>query len=220
MKKYTSIILNILALLFGAVGLYVSFFPKSGFMDADTIWYYTIQSNIFVMIVAAISLFFEFHKLKGKSIPNAIYTLRFVCTVDITLTFLVFSLMLTPIFIKDNNTAYLLSIGNLCVHNLLPLAAIFDWCFFGKSNHIKTKQILLALIFPFFYCVLMLIRSFLGITISGNLVPYFFLDYQASGWLKIGKNGIGVIYWIIILALALVGMCLFFRKVCKKHSPC
>lgn len=181
-------------------------------MKQDSLLYYTIQSNIFVMLTAAVTLVFECRKIKGKPIANAVYTLRFISTVDITLTFVVFALMLSPVFVLQNNAAYLASPGNLLVHNLLPLAAIFDWCFFGSSRHFKKRHTLYALIFPLVYCIFMLTRSFLGLTVDGNLVPYFFLDYQKSGWFTIGKNGLGVAYWIVILTFALLGMCAFFKK--------
>lgn len=217
MKKYLSIILNLLIIIFGFLGIYFSIF-SNGFMNQDAFLYYTIQSNLFVIFTAFITLFFELRDFSKNSIPNVIYSLRFISTVDITLTFVVFSLMLTPTFIIQNNTEYLISPSNLFVHNLLPLAAIFDWCFFGNSIKLKKRHTLYALIFPFVYCVFMLIRSFLGLTVEGNHVPYFFLDYKKYSWFLISKNGLGVIYWILILTFALLGICMFFKKICLKRK--
>lgn len=216
MKKYVSIILNFLLVICGFIGIYLSCHNTDGFMNQEAFLYYTVQSNIFVMFTSFIAGIFETRKLTNKEIPNFVYSLRFIATVDITLTFVVFSLMLTPVLLMQGYLSYILSLGNLFVHNVIPLLAIFDWCFFGKSKNFTIKQSLLSLVFPFVYCLVMLIRAFFGIKIEGNLVPYFFLDYEKSGWLSISKNGLGVIYWIIILTIALIGMCIFFKRIVNR----
>ncbi len=212
MKRYFSIILNALLFTVGIYGIYRTCYSE-GFMQTDAFLYYTVQSNLLVMAIAIISIIFESRKLQGKSIPNVVYTIRYVGTVAITLTFLVFSVMLTPVLIAQGEGDYLRSIGNFIVHTFVPLCAILDWCFYGKSSHFKTLHILLTLLAPLYYLIFALVRSFLGLTISGNHVPYFFLDYKKLGWFNISEAGIGVAWWIVILIIALVGMAWGFKKI-------
>jgi len=41
---------------------------------------------------------------------------------------------------------------------------------------------------------------------EGSIVPYYFLDYEKLGWLRISENGIGVIYWILIISVVMLGI--------------
>lgn len=218
MKRYGSLIINGLLLVFGVIGLYFTLFDSKGFMNADSFLYYTVQSNIFAMLIAALAIVFEIRRLKGSEIPTWVWLLRLISTVAITLTFVVFSLLLTPELIAMGSGAYLLSPGNLCVHNLVPICAILDWCIFGSVNGIKKPLIYLSLLPAAAYCTFALVRCALGLTIGGNPVPYFFLDYGRFGWLTIGKAGIGVVWWIIILAVALAVMSWGFAAIAAKRQ--
>ncbi len=43
--------------------------------------------------------------------------------------------------------------------------------------------------------------------ITGKLpVPYFFLDYKELGWLGFSAESIGVVYWVGLLLLVLIGI--------------
>lgn len=206
MKKYAPIILNSLIVVFGCLGLGFSIFGD-GFMNADTFKYYTIQSNILAMLTAAGMLVFEVLQLKGKTIPVGIQIWRMVSTIAITLTFLVFSLMLTPEMIIQGNSWYLFTPGNIFVHNLVPIGAILDLCLFGSVKEMKKGWAFLGMAPALLYVCFVYISVACGSTFSGNIVPYFFLDYTTISWFSIGEAGIGVAYWIIILAgvLALLG---------------
>lgn len=221
MKKYGAVILNSVLLLFGFLGLYFTIFADNGFMNTDSFLYYTVQSNILAIITACIALIFEIKKLFGHKIPTAVHFLRLLSTIAITLTFLVFSLMLTPEMIIEGNADYLLSPGNAFVHNLVPILAILDWCFFGSATSLKKGSAFCGLFPALSYVIFVFICVGLNITFSGNTVPYFFLDFNAYGWLKIGNGGIGVIYWIIILAALLIGLGFAFTAIAgqrEKHS--
>lgn len=218
MKRYTSIVINSLLLIFGVLGLYFTVLDKNGFMNADAFLYYTVQSNIFVMLIAVLALVFEIRRLKGREIGPAVYLWRLIGAVAITLTFLVFTFMLIPSIVSKGDGDYLFSPGNLCVHNLVPIMAILDWCLCGSMRDIKQGRIYLSLLPALFYCIFALIRSSMGLTIGGNHVPYFFLDYKLYGWLGFGKPGLGVVWWILIIALMLVGISNAFAAIARKRG--
>lgn len=205
MKKYTAILLNILTVIFGICGLGFTIFSE-GFMNSGTFLYYTVQSNILAMLTAVVMVIFEYRKLKGFEIPKAIQSLRLLSAIAITLTFLVFSIMLTPQMIAEGNGAYLTSPGNVFVHNLTPICAIVDWLVFGSAKKMRKSNAYCGMIPAIIYVIFAYICVACGIRFSGNVVPYFFLDFQTYGWFAIKNGGIGVIYWIIILAGVLAGL--------------
>lgn len=201
MKKKLSLILNLLTVGFGIAGIYFTVYG-GGFMQSSAFVYYTVQSNLLVIGIAAVNLYYL---LKGKLMPKGWQATRLLGCIAITLTFLVFALLLIPVLIAQGDGAYLLSPGNLCVHNLTPLMSMLDWCLCGSVKGLNRKYSLLGLIPPGCYCIFVAVLSSLGSFFSGKRVPYFFFDAQANGW--ISKNGqIGVIPWFFILLFALLLM--------------
>lgn len=216
MKKNGSILLNLFLLLFGICGIGFTVFGD-GFMNTDAFLYYTMQSNLLAMLTAAVSLVFEARRRRNKAIPKAVDFLRLLNVIAITLTFLVFSLMLAPKMIMDGSGDYLLSPGNLFVHNLVPICAILDWCFYGNTARLKRSSALCGMAPALAYVCFVYVCVAGGIPFSGNTVPYFFLDYQTYGWLKIG-GGIGVVYWIVLLAGVLVGLGYAFMAIARHRD--
>lgn len=217
MKKYSVILLNLLTVIFGACGLGFTIFGD-GFMNSGTFLYYTVQSNILAMLTSMVLIVFEWHSLKGYEVPNAVQFFRLLSAVAITLTFLVFSLMLTPQMIIEGNGAYLRSPGNIFVHNLVPVCAILDWCLFGSAAKLRKVDSLCGMVPAFAYVCFAYICVARGIRFSDNVFPYFFLDYKTYGWFRIGNGGIGVIYWIIILAVVLYGLGRVFTSIANRRE--
>lgn len=214
MKKFGAIIFNSLVVACGVLGQVFNAL-SAGFMASDSYLYYTLLSNVLITAVAGVMIAFEIRKLKGKTIPKGISVLQFVATVAITLTFLVFSLMLTPEMVAQGNAWYLVTPGNIFLHNLTPIFAILAWVFYGDASKIKCVECLYCVIPPLVYGATMLIRAGLGIKIAGNLVPYFFLDYERFGWFNISSKGIGVFYWTIIVFAGVVGVAFALRALAK-----
>ena len=60
---------------------------------------------------------------------------------------------------------------------------------------------------PYTCVVLTLVLSHLAVRYDvDSIVPYYFLDYQKLGWLRISGNGIGVIYWILLISVVMLGI--------------
>ncbi len=216
MKKYSAMVLQLLLLVFGMLGLGFTIFGE-GFMNTGTFLYYTVQSNLLAMLTALVMLFFEVRCRRGGEIPAAAEFLRLLSAVAITLTFLVFSLMLTPKMLADGEGAYLTSPGNLFVHNLVPICAILDWCLFGSARKLRRGSALCGLAPAFAYICFVYVCVVNGITFSGKTVPYFFFDYQTYGWLRIG-GGLGVVYWVALLALVLIALGYAFLAIARHRE--
>lgn len=217
MKKYGAILLNALIVVLGAVGLCLTIFGE-GFMNTGTFMYYTVQSNIFAMATAAVTVVFELRRLGGHEIPAAVQFLRLLSSIAITLTFLVFSLMLTPEMLMNGNGDYLKSPSNIFVHNLVPIGAILDWCLFGSAKKLKRAAAFCGMVPALLYVCYVYLCVGLGIRFAEEaLVPYFFLDYKTYGWFSL-QNGLGVAYWIVILAGVLAGLGFGFIAIVRRRE--
>lgn len=197
-NNYKSLIINLIIVISSSMGVIFSLMGEDNMMSNwKALLFYTVQSNIVCIIVSLIISVYLILIMfgKAKKIPNFLYILKFCSTVGITLTLLVFWIFLARLL----PVSYYFSITNITLHTLSPILAIIDFLIFDKKCTVK--KIYISYIEPIIYLLFCLSVSFLGITFnsSGDIVPYFFLNYKELGWLKITGKGLGVVYWIIIM---------------------
>jgi hypothetical protein len=157
-----------------------------------------IASAAFVFVILDI-------KAGGRGqIPQVLYAIKFMFTASICLTFLVFSLILSPLMPKS----YLFSLPNLLLHNLTAFLALADFILCDRNFRPGKRTWLLAAVMPGIYLVFALLLSRMGARFSGKAVPYFFLNYEKLGWFRIGSSGLGVVYWVamIFFLVSLIGL--------------
>lgn len=200
------------------IGVWASLLQE-GFFNPKHFLYYTIQSNIEIGIICLVSLLFIFSK---KEIPSILYSLKFIFTVAITLTGLVFNFILYPASIFSTHPLNPLSTANFFTHIFVPILSLIDFFAFDYKLKITKKTFLLGLITPLIYFIFVMFCTKVGIRFSGNLfVPYFFLDYKVNSWFQIGNGKIGVFYWVIIqvlIVLLISSVLLFFLKKRKNKN--
>ena len=200
------------------IGVWASLLQE-GFFNPKHFLYYTIQSNIEIAIICLVSLLFIFSK---KEIPSIVYTLKFIFTVAITLTGLVFNFILYPASIFSTHPLNPLSTANFFTHIFVPILSLVDFFAFDYKLKITKKTFLLGLITPLIYFIFVMFCTKVGIRFNGNLfVPYFFLDYKANSWFQLGDGKIGVFYWVIIqvlIVLLISSVLLFFMKKRKNKN--
>lgn len=200
-----------LLLVLGVVGQ-IATYGGSSFMSSKLPLFYTNQSNWAIMLIAAVLLVYDVLRLcRGERAPvppNWLQIVRYAGTVAIALTFVVFSLMLTPQMIMQGKAGYLTSLSNLCVHNLVPLLALLDFFLFGYVIDAKRGTFLWCAVMPLYYTAFALIVSTTGDAPFGPdmKVPYFFFDYVKNGWLRVSADGLGVVWWFLILCAAVLAM--------------
>jgi hypothetical protein len=197
-KKFIAGLVLKLAIVLSAlagISLQINSGSKDWMESGSIFLYFTTQSNIWIALIALPVIIFDLVGKGRRDLPKTLYAIKFMFTASISLTFVVFSLLLAPLMPRS----YLLSPSNLFLHNITAFFALADFWIFDRKMTIKKGTWLLAVIMPALYLVFVLILASTGPRFSGNLVPYFFLDYQKLGWLRIGQGGIGVAYWIAIL---------------------
>ena len=176
-----------------------------GTANFTSLLYFTVMSNLAIAALHLYFLYAERRALRDPSfqIPQGMHTLKYVLTISITLTCSVFFVLLLP----EYGLSVLWMPGNLSTHLIAPIAAILDYIFFERS-HVKHRYTLLyTLIPPYAYVALTLVLSRLGVRYAeDSIVPYYFLNYEKLGWLRFSENGIGVIYWILIISVVMLGI--------------
>ena len=204
-KTITLIIIRLLCVLI---------FPISYIVDpeyAGKITFFTVQSNLFVLIIMICSSIYDILILCGKNIkmPNFIFYLKHISTTAISITFLVFGVILTPVLLKQELSNVVLSYSSIVMHQIIPVVAIIDWILDKPKKKVNYYFAPLAWSFPLYYYFFTLVIKEVGVTFpyyengvtTESKFPYFFLDYEKYGWFRTDGEYIGVVYWLLIITL-------------------
>ena len=218
MKKYISLALKIIVIVFAITGTILSASAGTGsFMGGTSVFmYFTIQSNIALALIALVGLVLMLAKVK---VPNWWYIIKYIGTVSITLTGGVFAFVLAPTMGPGAWVPM-----NVFTHVIVPIASIADFFVVGTESDIKKKQMFLTTIPPLMYVIYAAIGYVANWDfMAGINYPYFFLNWGSEA----GAFGfssslpfMGCVWWILLLLgliLLFSYLYLFFLDKLKKH---
>lgn len=191
-----SLIFKIILAIGCFIGIILETFIANRSSTAAMFCFYTVQSNILCLI----TIVWAIVRIIKKSGENKFFTILKSCsTMVITITFLIFSLLLSTkspfLFAEPHDYA------NFLVHYFTPVMIILDWLLFDKKGSYKFYYPLIWLAYPLLYTTFVFIRAAIFPPIfastSGNLYPYpyFFFDVDVLGVF-------GVTKWIVVLLIA------------------
>lgn len=219
-KYIISLCLKAIIITAAIIGVYYS--QKAGeasFMGGSTVFlYFTIQSNILVALIAAIDLVLILIKKNNHKIWSVI---KLVGTVSITLTGVVFCVVLAPTMGKNA-----FNMQNVLTHVVVPLATIMDLFMITEHYNFKKLDVIYTTIPPLLYTIFAAIGFVTNLNFgAGNNYPYFFLNWGSDA----GAFGftdklpfIGTVYWIIILLGFIIGIGLLYifiiNRIERKHK--
>ena len=207
-KKIIRMLILSALIIVGILGIILTAVSTSFMGGASVFYFFTVQSNIFIIAIAFLFLGHEIICLinKKETINQVMLQIKFVATVAITITFLVFFTMLAPLMGVD----YLLSFKNFSLHAIVPMLAIIDFIVFDTDINLSYPKSLIATIAPISYVFFVYaIGVPLKLQYAENLYfPYFFLNYEQNGFFF--EKGFGVIPWVIVLLTAICGLSLLF----------
>ena len=131
LQTATTIFLKCVVIISVIIGIPLSAHETKGFfMSGSTIFmYFTIQSNILIGLICLVGLIFLIRKQKPG---NTWYIIKYVGTVAITLTGVVFCFVLAPTL---GDHAW--NIQNILTHVVVPLGSIIDFFVTGTDSDIK-----------------------------------------------------------------------------------
>lgn len=211
-KKYcASMILKLVVSISAILGTFLSAYAgRNSFMGGRSVFmYFTIQSNIALAIVSCVGLFFMLKNTNTKALWDII---RFVATVSITLTGIVFCFVLAPTMgIKAWN------FQNILTHVVVPIASIIDFFVAGTQNKISKVNTLWVVVPPIIYAI------YAGIGYAANWqfapginYPYFFLNWGSPAGAFGFTNELpfmGSMWWILALLIFLIVVGYLYLKV-------
>jgi len=191
-KRNVSIALSIIIIILEIIALIVCY-NSFGINLA----YYTIDSNIFLLISTILYL------ITINNVPKIVQLLKYSSTLSVFITFLVVVFVLYPMY--DFNFQFMFLDGpNLYMHVLCPVLAIISFIFFD-SNEIENslKNNLRSLYFTIIYAIILISLNILNV-VSG---PYPFLKVNQQSPLM-------SLFWIVLIlggALILSKALLFLK---------
>lgn len=200
--KAISLGLKCIVFLCAVIGTAVSAAAGShSFMGGSMVFmYFTIQSNIAIAVICAIGAILL---LKERLIGIAWYVVKFVGTVAITLTGLVFCFILAPTMGRG---AW--NIQNILTHVVVPLFSVADFFVTGVDREIRNRSIVFVTLPPLAYAIYAGIGYVRGWQFAyGIRYPYFFLNWGSpAGAFGFTKElpYMGCVWWILALLAFLV----------------
>ena len=203
--KRSSVIYKSILVGFALFGLILQFARSTSFLQ--TFSYYTVQSNLWVLIFFTIILMFEFRKVPW----NHPFTMmvKYMLSIGIFVTFLIYHFLLRPTLGEGSSQFTVGGLNDLLVHYVVPLMTMLDYFLFDQKGKMKWFQAPFNLIQPIDYVFYIWFYALLGGRFvfgdSVSQVPYFFLDTNRFGF-------DGVLIWSLLIALLYVvlGFLLYF----------
>lgn len=206
-NQTAELILNIILVIFTVIGIILMLTgkPEEGALQStgiENFKFYTVLTNVFCGIIAAVHLIF----LLLKKDTDKIRVLKLAAVCGVAITFAVVAFMFGPLY----GFPQFYKRGNLFFHLLEPVVAMVEFIL------IRRKKI------PFKYTVIAAVPTLLyGIVYMTNILingiggpwPYTndFYAFLSWGW----PVGIGIFAVITLMAFAVA--CIF-RTVCNKRS--
>ena len=215
-NKYFSIIINFLIFIFSALGCFLSYYFAK--RDGYTHWltrllYFTQQSNLWIGITSLIFAIMIIRRGTTEKQIKVISILKYIFTVSITITGVIFCSILAPFADFD-----IWTFASILTHVVVPLLSIFD--FFTNKYIVKTtkKSTWLTFIPPLVYFVITSILCIMKIDFGrGDPYPYFFMDYYSEvglfGFVAKWPPQIGSFYWFVFFFAFIYVLSVIYRKI-------
>lgn len=207
MKGYTNIqkiisyVLKAIVFFSACIGVFASAYAgRNSFMGGSTVFmYFTIQSNIAIAIIMAIGAGY----LWKNKYSETWHVIKFIGTVAITLTGMVFCFVLAPTM---GGAAW--NLQNDLTHVVVPIISVIDFFVTGVSADIKKKNTFLVIIPPILYAIYAGIGYVMKWEFAPGIhYPYFFLNWGSPlGAFGFGKElpFMGCAWWILALFVFLI----------------
>jgi len=223
-RRTLSYLLKLVVFFSALIGTALSAYGgRTAFMGGSSVFmYFTIQSNIAIAVICAVGGVLMHRRSK---VGTVWFVIKFVGTVAITLTGLVFCFILAPTMGK-----FAWNVQNILTHVAVPLAAVIDFFVTAVYGSLKKKHVPYILIPPLLYVVYAGIGYAAGWQFAPGInYPYFFLNWGSPAG-AFGFSGqlpfMGCVWWILSLLLLLLVVGFVYlaavnamkRRICSKNT--
>ena len=161
--------------------------------------YFTGQSNIWIGVTCLILAFAHFLHFSKRTL-QFLYVAKYVFTVSITITALVFCTLLAPF---ADESYHLLSLTSYLTHVFSPAFAIADFFVDEYPFQFSKRYLFYSVLPPLFYFLSTMLFSGLKVDFGrGEFYPYYFLNFRSpAGFFGFSNQApffIGSAYWVIL----------------------
>ena len=185
MLASSRVILALVALV--AIGQQLMLHIEASYSVLNFFSYFTNLSNLFAAFVLLLSVFSG----KGESRDLA----RYVSTVNMIVVGLVFAVLL-----RDIDLGALLPWVNFALHYVMPAAIVLDWLVNPPASRLSSKNVFLAMAFPFAYLTYVILRG-----ADTGWYPYPFLNpANVGGYGGVATYALGIAATFVLAAWALL----------------
>lgn len=228
MRKYISMTLKLSIFLCSTIGVILAFINanKMELSPLFPLLYFTNLSNIWIGLISIIMFVVDVISLvkKKEIVYKWMEIVKYIFTVTITITGVVFCVVLVPNYTEGYNPW---NSESICVHVLVPLFSVIDFFVHSYKSKLSYKHLPLPLIPMFAYLFYAIIGYFVPFDYGfGARYPYFFLNWDSPlGAFKIDFSVIpymfGYVYWILLIlifVLALSTLYIVLNKLINKKT--
>lgn len=219
--KKISLLLKSLTVLASLGGLLLSLLESEihGYSHwSKRFLYFTAQSNVWIGTTMFLLVLYTIFKRKP---PTFLYALKYLFTVSITVTFLVFTCLLGPF---GDRSYHLWAFSSWLTHIFAPVFAIADFFVDRRNIPLRKNQTWLCILPPLTYAAITVLLEIFGVDFGRGLIyPYFFMDIRSP----VGFFGFsdelpyfaGTFYWFAALSIVVWGIGeLYFRLHKSNHA--
>ena len=130
---------------------------------------FTMQTNLLVTIWFTLAIIYYNNT---EILDKITGPLKGAFTMYITITFVVFAILLSPFYQPTGYAAF----SNIVLHYITPIAFIVDWVFTENKVRYKWNYLIYWIIYPLCYIIFIIIHG----TFTGSYL-YYFLDISELG---------------------------------------
>ena len=213
----TSLNVAIFLMAFSGIILSMIFAVRDGYSHwLRRLMYFTQQSNLWMGITALLFAIALIKEPKSQGYFKALKLLKFIFTVSITVTGVIFCSVLAPFADYNVWTG-----ESIITHVVVPILSVVSFFTDPYLDAPQKKQVPMSLLPPLYYfifsCVLCLLKVDFG---RGVAYPYFFMDFYSEAGLLGFVGGwppqFGSVYWIIFFLFFIWGLGLLYRTIKAK----
>ena len=214
-RKSFSIVFKFIVFTCSVVGIVLSclYAQEHGYSGWERrLMYFTQMSNLWIALTFCVIAILRCvgHSKGKKIVPKWLYVLKYIFTVSITLTGIIFCCFLAP-FAETAGYLDAWATSSIFTHVVVPVLSIIDHFIDDYNIVYKNTHIYLSLIPPFLYALFASIANWCGVDFGrGDTFPYPFLNYYSDagffGFAQGNPPQVGVFYWLIFISLLVLGI--------------
>ena len=169
--------------------------------------YFTTLSNLWIGFTCLALVIVQLAFPTREKHLRRLYVLRFVFTVSIIVTGVVFCGLLAPF---ADASFHVWSLNSVLTHVVVPVLSVADYFVDTEAGEYSYRHVGYALIPPFAYFVVAGVMGACGFDFGrGANYPYFFMDFKADVGLfgfSLNPPAMGTVYWIILFLAFMSGI--------------